>query len=135
MVEKMLLAAVLDRQGNSHAVLVLRTDAADLVLEEVRRIAKERARGLTLDSNITELGLDSLMAVELRNRLSGRVGSKLPTTLDVPPVGASLLATVGSKLPPTGSRLFSRGKPRNPARGQLPAWPAARDGSRERAPG
>jgi hypothetical protein len=33
------------------------------------------------DVPLRELGLDSLRAVALRNRLSGRVGTKLPTTL------------------------------------------------------
>lgn len=38
--DRLLLAAVLDRQGNSHAVLVLRTDAADLVLDNLRGAIK-----------------------------------------------------------------------------------------------
>ncbi len=51
---------------------------ADLVLEEVRRIAKERARGLTLDSNITELGLDSLERMEILAALEERFGGRFP---------------------------------------------------------
>ncbi len=34
--DRLLLAAVLDRQGKSHAVLVLRADGADLVLDNLR---------------------------------------------------------------------------------------------------
>lgn len=38
--DRLLLAAVLDRQGKSHAVLVLRTDGADLVLDNLRSSVK-----------------------------------------------------------------------------------------------
>ena len=46
-------------------------------------LALPGASSVPADVPLKELGLDSLMAVELRNRLSARVGSKLPTTLAV----------------------------------------------------
>lgn len=38
--DRLLLATVLDRKGGSHAVLVLRTDTADLVLDNLRSAVK-----------------------------------------------------------------------------------------------
>lgn len=38
--DRLLLATVLDRKGDSHAVLVLRTDTADLVLDNLRGAVK-----------------------------------------------------------------------------------------------
>ena len=44
-------------------------------------LALPGASSVPADVPLKELGLDSLMAVELRNRLSGRVGTKLPITV------------------------------------------------------
>jgi acyl carrier protein len=44
-------------------------------------LALPGASSVPADVPLKELGLDSLMSVELRNRLSGRVGAKLPTTV------------------------------------------------------
>lgn len=57
----------------------LNTDAiAELVLEEVHKVAKERSVGLTLDTKITELGLDSLERVEILASLEERFGGRFP---------------------------------------------------------
>ncbi len=49
-----------------------------IVLEEVYRVAKERARNLTIDSDITELGLDSLERMEILAALEDRFGGQFP---------------------------------------------------------
>ncbi|MBN1589762.1 MAG: aminotransferase class I/II-fold pyridoxal phosphate-dependent enzyme, partial [Pirellulales bacterium] len=53
----------------------------ELVLQEVRAVAKERAAGLTLDSRITELGLDSLERVEILAALEERFGGRFPEVI------------------------------------------------------
>lgn len=54
------------------------SNVAPQVLEEVQRIAKERAKGLTLDSSIVELGLDSLERMEILASLEERFGGRFP---------------------------------------------------------
>ncbi|MBN1912109.1 MAG: aminotransferase class I/II-fold pyridoxal phosphate-dependent enzyme [Pirellulales bacterium] len=49
-----------------------------IVFEEVRRVAKERAGELTLDSVITELGMDSLERMEIVASLEERFGGRFP---------------------------------------------------------
>ena len=54
----------------------------ELAQEDIAAVlALPGASSVPADVPLKELGLDSLMAVELRNRLSGRVGTKLPTTV------------------------------------------------------
>src|ERR1700738_221584 len=54
----------------------------ELAQEDIAAVlALPGASSVPADVPLKELGLDSLMAVELRNRLSGRVGTKLPPTV------------------------------------------------------
>ena len=48
------------------------------VFDHVRRIAKERAGNLTLDTNIVELGLDSLERMEIVASLEDSFGARFP---------------------------------------------------------
>src|SRR5215469_634528 len=55
---------------------------AALAQEDIAAVlALPGASSVPADVPLKELGLDSLMAVELRNRLAARVGAKLPTTV------------------------------------------------------
>jgi 8-amino-7-oxononanoate synthase len=56
-------------------------ETAKTVLEEVHRIAKERSRGITLDSDITELGLDSLERMEILASLEDKFGGQFPESI------------------------------------------------------
>ncbi len=52
--------------------------AAQIVMEEVRRIAGPRAQGATLDSTFSDVGMDSLERVELQAALEDRLGGRIP---------------------------------------------------------
>ncbi|MDR1478661.1 MAG: aminotransferase class I/II-fold pyridoxal phosphate-dependent enzyme [Planctomycetaceae bacterium] len=68
---------------NEHAVLSLisREELATAVMEEVRKVAKERAANLTLDSDITALGLDSLERMEILASIEDRFGGQFPESI------------------------------------------------------
>ena len=53
-------------------------EIVEAVYEHVRRIAKERAGQLTLDTNIVELGLDSLERMEIVASLEEAFGARFP---------------------------------------------------------
>jgi 8-amino-7-oxononanoate synthase len=49
-----------------------------LVIEEIRRVAKERANGLALDTPIVETGMDSLERMEILNSIEEKFGGRFP---------------------------------------------------------
>lgn len=49
-----------------------------IVLEEIIRVARERAQGMTLDSPIVETGMDSLERMEIIASLEERFGGRFP---------------------------------------------------------
>jgi 8-amino-7-oxononanoate synthase len=54
---------------------------ARIVIEEIRRVAKERANGMTLDSAIAESGMDSLERMEILATLEERFGGRFPAEI------------------------------------------------------
>jgi acyl transferase domain-containing protein/acyl-CoA synthetase (AMP-forming)/AMP-acid ligase II/acyl carrier protein len=72
---------------------------------EVAGVLGVPAAAIRGQQGFTEMGLDSLMAVELRNRLQSRLNIKLPSTLifDYPTLD-QLCAWIGEKLRPENSK-------------------------------
>ncbi len=58
--------------------MAARKKATEVVLEEIRRVGRERVDGLTLDSSIVEAGLDSLERMEILASLEERFGGRFP---------------------------------------------------------
>jgi len=56
----------------------LPAEVVQTVFDHVRRIAKDRAGNLTLDTNIVELGLDSLERMEIVSSLEEAFGARFP---------------------------------------------------------
>jgi acyl carrier protein len=71
-------AAAISKQAAAEALGVNQAVAHE-VMTHVRQVAKERAKNLTLDSNIvTELGLDSLERLQIANTLEETFGGRFP---------------------------------------------------------
>ncbi|MBC8356832.1 MAG: aminotransferase class I/II-fold pyridoxal phosphate-dependent enzyme [Planctomycetes bacterium] len=51
---------------------------AEVVMHHVGEIAKERAKGMTLDSNIVEMGMDSLERLQIAHSLEETFGGRFP---------------------------------------------------------
>jgi len=57
---------------------VLNDRLTQLVADEIRRVAKDRANGLTLDTPIVESGMDSLERMEILSSLEEKFGGRFP---------------------------------------------------------
>lgn len=74
---------LIQEDSSAHTVLSLisQDEIAAIILEEVRKVAKERAVHLTLETDITELGLDSLERMEILASLEDRFGGQFPESV------------------------------------------------------
>jgi 8-amino-7-oxononanoate synthase len=66
------------KDGKNGQVLPTNERLTQLVVEEIRRVAKERANGMTLDSPIVETGMDSLERMEILASLEEKFGGRFP---------------------------------------------------------
>ncbi|MDR2756309.1 MAG: aminotransferase class I/II-fold pyridoxal phosphate-dependent enzyme [Planctomycetaceae bacterium] len=70
-----------DSSAYTKMSLISQDEIAAIILEEVRKVAKERAVHLTLETDITELGLDSLERMEILASLEDRFGGQFPESI------------------------------------------------------
>jgi 8-amino-7-oxononanoate synthase/acyl carrier protein len=70
--------SVANRTAGPTADLNATASTVQIVMEHVQRVAKERAVGMTLDSSIVELGLDSLERMEIIASLEETYGGRMP---------------------------------------------------------
>ncbi len=88
---------------NGEAASQREATTAEIVMDQVRRIAKERSAGMTIDSSIVELGLDSLERMEIIAALEDMFGGRFPEevlpTIETPrEVAAAVEIYLGKKL-------------------------------------
>ena len=67
-----------DEHVKPAATAAQRKKVEQIVIEEIRRVARERANGLTLDTPIPESGMDSLERMEILSNLEDRFGGRFP---------------------------------------------------------
>ena len=67
-----------ERSERAPPTVAERRQVEQIVIEEIRRVAKELANGLTLDTPIAESGMDSLERMEILATLEERFGGRFP---------------------------------------------------------
>ncbi len=70
-----------DGRGKKDLTAVSFEEVAAAVMEEVRNVGKDRATNISLDTDITELGLDSLERMEILASLEDRFGGQFPESI------------------------------------------------------
>lgn len=70
--------AVQAAAGRGNGAAAPRGRTIEIVLEQVRRVAGERAAAVTLDTSIVDLGLDSVERMEVLTAIEERLGGRLP---------------------------------------------------------
>jgi 8-amino-7-oxononanoate synthase len=66
------------RTGFSERMPPVSDETTAIVMEQITRIAKERAKGLSLESNILEMSMDSLERMEIIAALEDTFGGRFP---------------------------------------------------------
>ncbi|MCC7086765.1 MAG: aminotransferase class I/II-fold pyridoxal phosphate-dependent enzyme [Pirellulales bacterium] len=66
------------RSGLADRSSPISTATATIVMEQIAKVAKERAKGLMLDSNILEMSMDSLERMEIVAALEDTFGGRFP---------------------------------------------------------
>ena len=112
---------------NGAAILPPAPSTADIVMAHVRRVAKERAAGMTLDSSIVELGLDSLERMEIVAGLEEQFGGRFPEEvldqIETPREVAAAVDRYLGKAPPSRSNRVRAGGEIPPAYYQFDQFP------------
>ncbi|MCA9107132.1 MAG: aminotransferase class I/II-fold pyridoxal phosphate-dependent enzyme, partial [Planctomycetales bacterium] len=99
---------------------------AEIVMEQVREVAKERSRDLTLDTNIVvDLGLDSLERLQIANALEQTFGGRFPDDVlqEIETVGEVALAIrehIGDRPVTTSQSRVEQGKPTRRSLQEIP---------------
>ncbi|MEN6450336.1 MAG: aminotransferase class I/II-fold pyridoxal phosphate-dependent enzyme [Thermoguttaceae bacterium] len=70
--------STVNRHPSTPAARPETSELTELIVEEIRRVAKDRANGMTLDSPIVETGMDSLERMEILASLEDKFGGRFP---------------------------------------------------------
>jgi 8-amino-7-oxononanoate synthase len=115
-VKRPITPAILLAASRNGKLNIVEKRVTQIVLEEIIRVAQDRANGMTLDSPIVETGMDSLERMEIIASLEERFGGRFPE--EVLPEMESTRQVVGAVIKYLGTE--PREKPVRPANLEIP---------------